>query len=185
MEGRPDVIRRWSNKVITLQEASIKFSQYRRASSVINQGTGIFCWFGQIGAGGVSVRYIGGIQAQEVLGLPCQTEKGLREHTNISSGGGVNLHRLVWLCGNLRSAKHGNACGMQMHRGGMAAIFDDMSNPSSYAMVPCGDGSGFVYLPYNIDQAGDTSVSVSGGSWDERRELIHALDNMHWEVCHR
>lgn len=59
MEGRPGVVRRWSNNIITLQEASIKFAQYRRASSVINRGTGIFCWFGQVGAGGVSVRYVG------------------------------------------------------------------------------------------------------------------------------
>lgn len=97
----------------------------------------------------------------------------------------MNLHRLVWLCGNLRSAEYGNACGMQVWRGGVAEVFDAVSNPSSYVMIPCGDKSGVVYLPYNMDQAGDTTVSVSGGSWDERRELIHALDNMHWEVCHR
>lgn len=84
MEGRPDVIRRWSNKVITLQEASIKFSQYRRASSVINQGTGIFCWFGQIGAGGVSVRYVGTNTTSGSTGLTKpDRERFARTHEHI------------------------------------------------------------------------------------------------------
>lgn len=84
MEGRPDVIRRWSNNIITLREAAVEFSQYRGTSSVINQGTGIFCWFGQIGAGGVSVRYVGTNTISGSTGLTkIERDRFARTHEHI------------------------------------------------------------------------------------------------------
>jgi hypothetical protein len=73
----------------------------------------------------------------------------------------MNVHRVVWLCSNLRHSMFGHMCGVEVFLGGSMSRYGILYYPSGYYMVPAGKGSGIIDVPY---QGGRGGGSVHGDS---------------------